>query len=213
MIPRIVLGGTFDPVHVGHIESAVAIKEQFGEVEISFVPCLIPAHRPQPIASAEQRVEMLCLAIADIEGFSVDDRELQRGGVSFTFDTLCEFRDELAVNTPLIFVMGSDSYLTLPTWHHWRELTDVAHLLVIARPGVVPDESNELLNWAKNRIDKNLENMAATPFGRIVSLKLKQFDVSATQIRETLGQDAGIDGLIPDEVYRYIIDQHLYLPA
>ena len=116
-----VFGGTFDPVHFGHLKSALALSELL-DATVIFVPCRIPAHRPQPLATADQRLEMLRLATVDHHNLEVDDCELKREGTSYTIHTLREYRRQLGESAGLVFVMGVDAWLTLPTWESWQEL-------------------------------------------------------------------------------------------
>ena len=129
-----ILGGTFDPIHYGHLTPAREAMQALGLEHIRLMPNHIPPHRPQPVASSEQRLAMVTLAASEFGGFQVDDRELRRQSPSFTFDTLRQLRHELP-DTPICFLIGMDSLLSLPTWHRWQELTDYAHLVVSVRPG------------------------------------------------------------------------------
>ncbi len=128
-----VFGGTFDPVHHGHLRTALEVLEGCGLEQLRLVPALVPPHRPQPRAPAPLRLEMLRRAVAGEPRLVVDDRELRRGGPSYTVDTLAELR--AAVGTrPLCLVLGADAFLGLPGWHRWRELFALAHLVVVERP-------------------------------------------------------------------------------
>ena len=133
-----ILGGTFDPVHFGHLRLAVEMYQDLGLQEVRLVPCRIPPHRNAPQASPEQRLAMLRLAIEHELGLRVDQRELQRDGPSYMVDTLQSLRDELGPDTPLSLILGMDAFDDIDTWHRWEELIQLAHFIVIQRPGVVP---------------------------------------------------------------------------
>lgn len=205
-----VLGGTFDPVHNGHVKSALALADRL-DATVAFVPCRIPAHRPQPAASAADRLAMLKLAAELDDRLRVDDCELNRTGVSYTIDTLRDYRARLGPSASLVFVMGVDAWLTLPTWEQWRSLTSVAHLLILGRPGFEPAPSKELADWAETCWVTGDDDLARMPSGRICYLVLDQVDVSATEIRDRLRRGEDITGLVPAAVHRYIARQQLYL--
>ena len=134
----VVFGGTFDPVHNGHIQSAVAIRELLGVETVKLVPCKIPPHRETPSASSKDRLSMLQIAVQGLTGIEIDDRELCREGTSYTFDTLGSIREEIGNELPLIFALGSDAWPTLSKWYRWTELCNLAHLLILNRPGEGP---------------------------------------------------------------------------
>ena len=134
-----VFGGTFDPIHCGHLELARELRETLGLSAIRFVPAGDPPHRSAPAASAAQRLAMVELAVANHPGLEVDAREIERTGRSFTVTTLEELRREDG-RRALALVVGADAFLGLPTWHRWREIFGLAHLVVVARPGVAIDD-------------------------------------------------------------------------
>ena len=134
MALALLYGGTFDPVHAGHLAVARAARDALG-ADVAFLPAADPPHRAAPGASAEQRARMIELAIAGEPGFSVDRRELQRAGPSWTVDTLRDLRAERGPAAPLAWLVGADAFRGLPTWHDWRELLDLAHFVVAVRPG------------------------------------------------------------------------------
>jgi nicotinate-nucleotide adenylyltransferase len=128
-------GGTFDPIHFGHLKPVEVLAAQVGLKKVTLLPNNVPPHRPQPEASPSQRVEMVRLAIADLPLFDLDLREMQRDTPSFTLETLTELRAERGDDQPLAFIIGQDSLLTLHKWHRWEELLSLCHLLVCKRPG------------------------------------------------------------------------------
>ncbi len=210
MSATILLGGTFDPVHMGHIRSAVLLAGMFAGARVVLVPGGKPPHRPEPIASAADRLAMLTLAIAGQDALSIDDCELCRDGSSYTYDTLAGYRERLGSDASIIFVMGSDAYSTLPTWHRWRELCDLAHLLILRRPGKAEPEPDTLRTWSMPKTMASPEAMLERPASGICHLTLAQMDVSASRIREMLARGESIEGLTPGEVNRYIITRQLY---
>ena len=129
-----IFGGTFDPIHYGHLRPAQEAMQKLALAELRFVPAAQPPHRPPPLASAAQRLAMIELAIRDLPGFRADDRELQRGGLSYTVLTLESLRAELG-NTPLCLLVGADQFRNFETWHRWQEIPDLVHLVVLNRPG------------------------------------------------------------------------------
>jgi nicotinate-nucleotide adenylyltransferase len=209
MTATLVFGGTFDPVHNGHLSSARDLLALIEGARVVLIPCQIPAHRPVPATPAADRYAMLQLATEGLEAIATDDCELRREGVSYSFDTLSEYRARIG-DAPLFFVMGRDAWLTLPTWHRWRELCDVAHLLVIERPGVAAEAGSELSTWARHKTS-DLAMALRSPAGCIVFETLAQHDVSATQIRDRRMRGDSIADLVPAAVDRYISARHLYL--
>jgi nicotinate-nucleotide adenylyltransferase len=133
-------GGTFDPVHNGHLAIAAAVRDAF-DAEVHLIPAADPPHKGPTHADARQRAAMLALGIQDQRGLLVDRRELRREGPSYTVDTLRELRGELGPHVPLVWMIGSDSLFELDTWHRWRELFDLAHILAVGRPGARLDEA------------------------------------------------------------------------
>lgn len=211
MMPTVLLGGTFDPVHNGHLDSAREIADLFAGCRVTLIPCLIPPHREVPGVSAEDRLEMIRLAVAQSPRLSVDERELRREGVSYTIETLRSFRQQLGQDRPLIFVLGSDAWATLPTWHDWQSFTDYAHLLIIERPGAPPAIPQVLERWAEGRWVATADDLTRTAAGGICRVRLSQIDISATEIRRKLAAGDSVEDLLPDVVRRYIAAKQLYL--
>ena len=201
-------GGTFDPVHLGHLRLALELKQQLPLDEMHLLPCHLPPHRPTPGATSAQRVAMLELALADCPELQLDKRELERDTPSYTYDTLAELRAELGADVSLVFCMGTDSYAQLHTWHRWRELLDLAHLLVVARPGwELPDEGPLADLLAKRG---ELCDLRAAPAGRLVLTATRLLPISASEIRQLVAADLSPQFLLPDNVWHYIRTQGLY---
>ena len=144
MIERIgIMGGMFDPVHVGHIKVALAAQQVLQLDQVRLVPCSIPNHRDHALCSSLQRLDMLHLAVNDYPSLVVDDRELNRPGTSYTYDTLLSVREEFR-EAALYFVLGVDAFASLDQWHRWLELFELCHFVVIERPGFTGDWSEAL---------------------------------------------------------------------
>jgi nicotinate-nucleotide adenylyltransferase len=209
-----IFGGTFDPIHFGHLRMAEELREKLDLDQVHFVPAAIPPHRAMPHGDSRHRATMVELATAGNPGFSVDMRELRRVGPSYTFDTLTELRSELGSDAPLCLMIGSDAFLGLPSWHRWQELTDLAHIVVAHRPGAIPTAmSPELkIHWREHRVE-NFATLHATPAGAILLQPITALDISASAIRATLAQGGSTRYLMPEAVRAYIDSHHLYAPA
>jgi nicotinate-nucleotide adenylyltransferase len=213
--PVALLGGTFDPVHYGHLRFADAVRRALGLSAVRLVPAGDPPHRRVPSASAADRLAMLQLAVAEFPGLVVDDRELRRGGKSYTVLTLTELRREFP-DSPLLLLLGADAFLGLPSWHRWGELSDLAHLVVVERPGVNLEASlpAPLLPIWRDRLVRDPRILLSRPAGAILVQSIAPVDVSATTIRNHIakGGSAGEKwrGLLPPAVLAYIDLHHLY---
>lgn len=203
------LGGTFNPVHVGHLRAALDVAEYMGLDELRLVPSARPPHRETPQASAEQRLEMVRLAVRGEPVLCVDDRELKRESLSYTVDTLESIRGELATEDQLFLLVGWDAFCGLPTWHRWSELLEHCHILVLQRPDAdseAPEELRDLLA-ARSVPDPLSLNGAG---GQISFIWQAPIAVSATQIRQRLAEGRSVRFLVPDAVLAYIHAHHLY---
>lgn len=212
-IPSLVLmfGGTFDPVHHGHLRSAVELTQVLPVKKVHLVPCQLPAHRCQPSATAEQRLAMLNLAIADEALLFADDRELQRPGPSWSVDTLESLRQEYGAEQPLVMVLGWDAFLGLPNWSRRERLLELAHLIVLTRPGQMHEASEEVLRLLQEHELQAGEALNISPAGRILRLTLPStFKVSATHIRRLLANSLSARYLLPDTVLDFIAQHELY---
>jgi len=213
--PVALLGGTFDPVHVGHIGLAEDARRAFPSADVRLVPAADPPHRPPPGASAAHRVAMLALAIRAHDGLSVDTREIERGGKSYTVLTLRELRAE-SPTRPRILVVGADAFRGLPTWHRWRDLMKLAHVAVAARPGdpfadAMPPEL--VPAWTERRTTTPSDLIGA-PAGRIYVVPSVARDVSASAIRAALARGGeareAVRALLAPAVWDYIDSHRLY---
>jgi nicotinate-nucleotide adenylyltransferase len=210
MNSTLVFGGTFDPVHRGHIESVCAVSRLLGDVDIYLVPCQTPAHRPPPSASPEDRLKMLQLAVASQDRIFVDDCELRRDGTSYTVDTLLGYRERVGESGALLFLMGRDSWVTLPSWDRWEELTDLAHLLILERPGPHQGSPKVLRKWRKSRQVHDPKEMMNSSSGKICFLSLDQISVSASGLRDRMTEGSSIEEDVNPLVMSYIRQHNLY---
>ncbi|KAF1370949.1 nicotinate-nucleotide adenylyltransferase [Yokenella regensburgei] len=204
-------GGTFDPVHYGHLKPVEILANQIGLTKVIIMPNNVPPHRPQPEASSAQRKRMLELAIADKPLFVLDERELKRDAPSWTAQTLAEWREEQGPDAPLAFIIGQDSLLNFPTWHQYETILDNAHLIVCRRPGyplAMKEEQHQL--WLEQHLTFNAENLHTQPAGKIYLAETPWFDISATLIRERLQRGEPCEALLPEAVLTYIHQQGLY---
>lgn len=207
--PLAVFGGTFNPVHLGHLRSAVEIVERFGLAELRFMPSALPPHREAPGVDPEVRARLVELAIAGEPRLACDRRELDRAGPSYTIDSLLSLRSELGRERPLLLVMGSDALAGLPHWHRWRELLPLCHILALARPGwSLPDAGEAAGFLAAHRVDAGV--LGERPAGGIHVATLRPLPISATEIRGLLQSGRSARYLVPDPVHAYLQQHQLY---
>ncbi|HEX4880936.1 MAG TPA: nicotinate-nucleotide adenylyltransferase [Porticoccaceae bacterium] len=203
-------GGTFDPVHIGHLRTAVELREALGLRRVLLVPSARPPHRAPPRASAVQRLAMLAAAIGDEPGLVADARERRRAGLSYTIDTLAELRAELGPGVALCLCLGMDALVGLASWHRWREFTDLAHLVVAARPGWQAPESGPVAEWLAERWVQDPAALHATAHGRALIRALTLLPVSSSGLREDLAAARSVRYLVPDAALAYLRDHRLY---
>lgn len=209
-------GGTFDPIHQGHVRMAQEFKTRLQLDEMHLLPCHLPPHKERPARSSAQRLAMVELALAGRSDLQVDARELNRQQASYTIDTLAEIRQQRGEHVSLCWCVGMDSLVNLNRWHRWRELLDYAHLLVAARPGWTLPVEGEVAEWlAQQRIERS--DLAQRSGGGVVIETLSLMDVSSTSLRATLAQrqenalkNTKIDEQLCAGVYDYIERQQLY---
>lgn len=207
--PLGLLGGTFDPVHHGHLRIALEVLEQQRLAELRLLPCRQPPHRDVPVASPAQRLAMLEQAVAGQAGFRVDDRELHRAGPSYTVDTLLSLRTELPA-TPLCLLIGQDAFAELHRWDRWRQLFELAHLIVLARPGADLGLAAVLRAQLERRQLRAGSQLRQTLAGGILFQDVTQLQISATHIRQLLASGRSPRYLLPEAVHAYIRNHGLY---
>ncbi|WP_036248103.1 nicotinate-nucleotide adenylyltransferase [Methylobacter sp. BBA5.1] len=201
-----ILGGTFDPVHYGHLRPALEVREVFGLTEIRLLPSAHPPHREQPVATALMRARMLELAIQNQSGFVIDTRELDRAGRSYMIDTLKSFRLEFPEQTLILFV-GADAFKNLTNWHCWQQLFDYAHIVVMTRPGV---QLQELDGYFAAKKANGISELTQEPAGKLFFQPVTQLEISATAIRQMIAEKHNPGFLLPDAVIEYIKQHKLY---
>ena len=213
MPPIGIFGGTFDPIHFGHLRLAEEMAAALGLSRVLFMPAGQPPHRDMPRISAAHRLEMVRRAIADNPFFAVDAREVQRAQPSYTVESLTSLRDELGPDQPMWLLLGADAFLGLAGWHHWQRLFGLANIAVVTRPGALllhPDIMEEpLKSEVLNR--QVSDHTAAGPAGSVWFQHMTPLEISATAIRDILGQQGSVRYLLPDTVLNYIYEHQLYL--
>jgi nicotinate-nucleotide adenylyltransferase len=210
-----VLGGTFDPIHYGHLRLAEELAERLRLEEVRLVPSGTPPHRSAPMAAAEHRLEMVRLAASGNSRFKVDERELRRAGPGYTFDTLKEVRAETGPSRPLAMLLGADAFLEFATWHRWHEIFGLAHVAIAHRPGFPVERWVErmpqpLAREYFARLMKQPLAIHLSPAGGIVVVPFTALDISATAIRDMLRGGASPRYLLPGAVLDYIRTHRLY---
>jgi len=212
---RLLYGGTFDPVHLGHVEIARAAAQALG-APVYLLPAADPPHRAPPGASAQQRALMLDLAVGCDAQLRVDRRELGRDGPSFTIDTLAEVRAEIGPREPLVWIMGLDSLRQLDEWRDWRRIFDFAHVLGVQRPGTRTDP--EWLREQAPRVHGELaprwrepRDLAAGAAGGYAPLPIAPLrEESATEVRRRIAAGGDWEAMLPAAVARFVREQGLY---
>jgi nicotinate-nucleotide adenylyltransferase len=228
MQPLGIFGGTFDPIHHGHLRLAEEMAAALNLREVRFVPSGQPPHRPAPRTPPQHRVEMVRRAIAGNPRFVLDEREVRAARVSYTVDTLAELRSEMGPQQPLYVLLGADAFLGLPSWHEWRRLFELAHIGVAQRPGAnllqalpallqhevatrgsIEKAPSSAIGGAV--ADASLSN-SLSPAGTISILEMTPLAISAQAIRAALAAQQSVRYLLPDVVLDYLQQQHLYKP-
>jgi nicotinate-nucleotide adenylyltransferase len=212
-----ILGGTFDPIHCGHLEVAREVRAALDLAAVRLVPAGDPPHRAAPVAGAAHRLAMVELAVAGHPGLEVDAREIHRRGRSYTVLTLEELRREDPAR-PLALIVGTDAFLGLPTWHRWAEILDLAHLVVVARPGVPLEGALPavLADAWQQRFRSDAAALEAAAAGAIIVQPITAHPIAASAIRAQLARGAegiaAVRGLLPAAVLAYIDRNQLYRP-
>lgn len=211
MRPLGIFGGTFDPIHFGHLRTAFELLEVLRLQEIRFIPAGQPPHRGAPSCGAVHRLAMVRAAIADQPGFVADDREVGRQEPSWTVTTLRELRAESPAR-PLCLIIGMDAFLGLPTWHEWLELPRLAHLVVAGRPGAKLPREGVLGQLLAERSTTLVDDLHAVPAGHVFVHEGTPLEISSTALREMILAGRDPRYLLPDAVRAYISDTACYVP-
>ena len=210
-----IFGGTFDPVHCGHLELARELRGALGLSAVRFIPAGDPPHRAAPVATAVHRLAMVELAIAGQPGLEVDSREIHRADRSYTVPTLLELRREEPSRT-LALIVGADTFLGLPTWHRWHDVFEFAHVVVVPRPGIALEAalSPALADEWKRRLARDATALTSAPAGAMILQPVTAHPISASAIRACLDRGAegiaAVRGLLPAAVLAYIERNQLY---
>lgn len=202
-----IYGGTFNPIHYGHLRTALEVKEIFNLDELRLIPCAQPAHREAPLTSPEMRLTMLKMAVQNQPGLVIDRRELDREGVSYMIDTLKSIKSEEPDQTLLLFI-GTDAFKGLSGWHQWKQLFDYAHIVVITRPG---NQLKSMSDFLLSKLTETSECLMRDKLGCLFFQSVTQLDISATDIRDRIGAGLNPRFLLPNNVIEFIKQKELYL--
>ena len=209
MRPIGIFGGTFDPIHYGHLRSAFEVLQALRFEEVRFIPCGDPPHRGATFAAANVRLAMVRAAISGQDGFACDEREIQRDGPSFTIDTLTALRGEYPRRS-LGLILGMDAFLGLPQWYRWDEILNVAHIIVAHRPGWKAPDAGALGEIIAEFGSHCVDDLHDTLHGRIYIHAVTQLEISSTEIRVLIAAGRDARFLMPDAVRDVIKESGIY---
>ena len=210
MKPMGIFGGTFDPIHYGHLRTAFEMLQALRFEEVRFIPCGDPPHRGATFADAELRFRMVDVAIAGQDGFVSDDRELQRDGPSYSIDTLIGLREEFS-DRSLGLIVGMDAFLGLPKWHRWDEILDVAHIVVAHRPGWKAPDIGPLGDLITEFGTHRVNDLHKKTHGHIHIHAVTQLEIASTEIRDLVAAGRDPRFLMPDAVSNVIEETSVYM--
>ena len=205
-----ILGGTFDPIHFGHLRPALDMQQALGFEELRLLPCRQPPHRDLPHATPEQRLTMLQLATLGEAGLCIDERELHRDGPSYMVDTLLSLRAELGDEYSLALLIGMDALHGLDRWQRWRELVDLCHLVVATRPGWSVPQQGAVADLVRERQVEYAALLRELPAGKLMFCPVTSLDISASRIRALVANGKSARYLLPSTVLEYIQMTGLY---
>lgn len=204
-----VYGGSFDPVHNGHCRLIIELLERLPLTEIKILPCKTPALKPQTQASATHRLNMLGMALLECDRVSIDDRELKRQKISYTYDSLLEIRKEIG-QQPIALIMGSDAFINFDQWHRWQELLTLAHIIIVNRPHFELPVTGVLAHLLTDNCVDDVNELSKRSAGKIFICPIPLLAISATDIRRKYEEKLSIKYLVPDSVLEYIINEEIY---
>jgi nicotinate-nucleotide adenylyltransferase len=202
-----IIGGTFDPIHFGHLRPALEIAEKLDLDEVRFIPSATPPDRCKPEATAKQRLDMVNLAIKGTDKFVLDGREYQREGASYTFDTLQSIRDEIGADIPLCMILGMDAFAFFTGWHEWEKILKLCHIVISSRPNY---DDSKVEAWMKDHVVDDSAMLSKFPAGKLYFSKVIQLDISATFIRKQIKAGSSPRYLTPADVVEYMQKHSLY---
>lgn len=209
--PLALLGGTFDPVHYAHLRCADEARVKLGLKSLYLLPAGVPPHRVSPQASNPQRLKMLQLALAEFPQLLIDTRELDRDGPSYMVDTLQELRNE-SPQRPLLLVIGQDAANDLDRWQRWQDLFELAHIVIMTRPGQRPAYRSELEQKIERRLHADVQSLLESTAGGVLALQVEAIDVCATTIKTMISLGRSPRSMLPGPVLDYIHEEGLYQP-
>lgn len=204
-----ILGGTFDPIHFGHLRLALELHQILNLGKVHILPCYQPVHRKTPVASAKDRLAMVECAIRDEPAFVADSREIRREGPSYMIDSLMEMRKELSC-TPLCLLLGIDAFLSFTSWYRWKDILNLAHLIVAHRPQYHLPVTGMIADLIRERSQQNLSFVHENMAGGILLQPITPLEISATDIRKQIAMGCNPRYLLPNKVYDYIKQHGTY---
>ncbi len=207
--PLAIFGGTFDPVHYGHLRCADDARRQLGLKTLYLLPSGSPPHRVTPVATSQQRLEMLKLAVPGYPGLEIDERELHRDGPSYMVDTLQSLRSEFP-DRPLLMLIGQDVANHLHRWHRWQDLFGLTHIVIMTRPGGRAEYDVKMAAQVQRRSKPDLQELSRSNAGTVVALEVPAIDISATTVKRLIDQQRSTKTFLPLAVREYIQTHHLY---
>ena len=208
-----ILGGTFNPIHFGHLRMAQELADALHLDSVRFIPAANPPHKDTPAITARHRAAMVQLGVANNPSFVFDDRELSRNGPSYSIDTLHSLRSELGTKSSITLFMGSDAFTKFDTWHRWQEIIDLCHIALVQRPQLRGHDqklSKTLETFLHNHYTENADDLHNQPCGVVTMRQVTALDISSTAIRHALEHGDSVRYLMPDNVIDYIAQHQLY---
>jgi nicotinate-nucleotide adenylyltransferase len=204
-----ILGGTFDPIHFGHLRTALEIYQSLHLSHVKIIPCFQPVHRKLPTATPEQRLAMVKLATESEPALKVDNCEIKRKTPSYMIDTL-EYLLKSTTHPPLCLIMGIDAFLGFPSWHRYEDILRVAHLIIVHRPNYQLPSTGILAELLKQCLTKNPNDLHEHSVGKILFHPVTPLEISASDIRRQIATGKVPRYLLPDNVYQYIQQHGIY---
>jgi len=210
--PLAIFGGTFDPVHYGHLRCADEARQKLKLEHLYLLPAGSPPHRKPPTTSAQQRLDMLQLALPEFPRLKIDDRETRRDGPSYMVDTLLKLRAEFPTR-PLLFLIGQDAANHLHSWHRWEQLFELAHIVILTRPGAKAQYRQDIAKKVQWRLREDVKTLLQSEAGGVLRLEVASIDISATTIKSIIRLGRSPSAMLPTAVLAYINENRLYLDS
>jgi nicotinate-nucleotide adenylyltransferase len=210
--PIALFGGTFDPIHYGHLRCADEARQKLGLKNLYLLPAGDPPHREPPRATVKQRLEMLQLAVQEFPFLLIDDRETRRSGPSYMVDTVQELRTGFK-DRPLLLLIGQDTANHFHTWYHWQQIFELSHIVVLTRPGSSVQYAPEVAKQMQARSISDVKKLHESCAGAVLQLEVESIDVSSTDIKNAITSRAAVKSMLPAAIIEYIEQNRLYLTA